>query len=112
MEAGLEFARSRGHMHHVMYSRRVLLIHLFHEGWWDQLLEESQEVIEWDSERGGTQIEPWTLADVGRVLAHRGEAVKASKLVQAVLPRAREIADPQTVLPLLVTAAVVELCAG
>jgi class 3 adenylate cyclase/tetratricopeptide (TPR) repeat protein len=112
VEAGLEFARSRGHAHHVMYSRRVLLIHLFHEGRWDHLLAEADEVIEWDRERGGTQIEPWTLADVGLVLAHRGEATKASQLIQAVLPRAREIADPQTILPLLATAAVVELAQG
>jgi class 3 adenylate cyclase/tetratricopeptide (TPR) repeat protein len=112
VEAGLEFARSRGHVHHVMYSRRVLLIHLFHEGRWDHLLAESDEVIEWDRERGGTQIEPWTLADVGLVLAHRGETTKASRLIQAVLPRAREIADPQTILPLLATAALVELAQG
>ena len=39
------------------------------------------------------------------MLAHRGQAVNAASLVSAVLPRAREVADPQTVLPLLVTAA-------
>lgn len=69
-------------------------------------------MIKWDRKRGGTQIEPWALVDLGLVLAHRGETATASKLVQAALPRAREIADPQTILPLLATAAVVELSRG
>jgi class 3 adenylate cyclase/tetratricopeptide (TPR) repeat protein len=112
VEAGLEFARSRGHIHHVMYSRNVLLWHLFHEGRWDHLLEESSDVIEWDRQRGGTQLEPWALADTGQVLAHRGEGSRAGSLLAAVLPWAREIGDPQSVLPLLSTAAVVALASG
>ena len=109
VEAGLEFARSRGHMHHVMYSRGTLLWHLFHEGRWDELLRESGDVIAWDRERGGTQLEPWAVADTGRVLVHRGEVSKAEQLVAAVLPRARDIADPQTILPLLSTAALLAI---
>ena len=95
-----------------MYSRRVLLIHLFHEGRWDHLLAESDEVIEWDGTGQGRRSSPGRSADVGLVLAHRGETTKASRLIQAVLPRAREIADPQTILPLLATAARMELAQG
>jgi class 3 adenylate cyclase/tetratricopeptide (TPR) repeat protein len=112
VEAGLEFARGRGHLHHVMYSRSTLLQYLFHEGRWDELLRESDEVIAWDRERGGTQLEPWAAADTGWVLAHRGEVSKAEALVGAVLPRAREIADPQTILPLLLNAAFLALTRG
>jgi len=112
VEAGLEFARSRGHLHHVMYSRNVLLWHLFHEGRWDHLLRESDDVVAWDRERGGTQLEPWALADAGRVLAHGAGALGAAEQVRAVLPRAREIGDPQSVLPLLSTAALLALAAG
>jgi class 3 adenylate cyclase/tetratricopeptide (TPR) repeat protein len=110
--AGLEFARSRGHLHHVMYSRASLLWHLFHEGRWDHLLQESEEVVAWDLERGGTQLEPWALADTGRVLAHRADAPRGVHLVTAALPRAREIADPQTVLPLVSTAALLAYALG
>jgi class 3 adenylate cyclase/tetratricopeptide (TPR) repeat protein len=107
VEAGLEFARARGHMHHVMYSRGNLLWHLFHEGRWDELLDESEAVIEWDRERGGTQLEAWAVPDTARVLAHRGDVAKAEALLSAVLPRAREIADPQSIFPLLSMAALV-----
>ena len=109
VEAGLEFARSRGHLHHEMYSRGVLLWHLFHEGRWDHLLEESDAVVAWDRERGGTQLEPWVLADTGRVVAHRRDASNTVELFSAALARAREIGDPQTVLPLLATAALLAL---
>ena len=109
LEAGLEFARSRGHTHHVMVSRAYLLTHLFHEGRWDELLEEADTVIEWDRERGATQIEAWTVTDAAMVLVHRGQTSKATSLVSATLPRARGIADPQTVLPVLATAALVAL---
>jgi tetratricopeptide (TPR) repeat protein len=111
-EASLEFARSRGHVHHVMYSRMNLLWSLFHEGRWDELLAEADEVIEWDRERGGTQLELWTLSDLAVVLTHRGQASRAAELVSAVLPRAREVGDQQTVLPLLVAAALAARARG
>jgi class 3 adenylate cyclase/tetratricopeptide (TPR) repeat protein len=106
LEAGLEFARSRGHAHHVMWSRVSLLRHLFHEGRWDELVREAVELIEWDRDRGGTQLELWALFDYAQVLVHRGEATNGANALSAALPRAREVADPQTVLPLLVSAAV------
>jgi class 3 adenylate cyclase/tetratricopeptide (TPR) repeat protein len=106
IEAGLEFARSRGHTHHVVYSRTSLLWHLFHEGRWDELLREAVELIEWDRDRGGTQLELWALSDYAQVLVHRGKATSATNALSVALPRAREVGDPQTVLPLLVSAAV------
>ena len=45
MEASLEFARARGHAHHVVYARMKLLWHLFHEGRWDELLAQADELI-------------------------------------------------------------------
>ncbi len=107
LETGLEFARSRGHTHHVMVSRAYLLTHLFHEGRWDELLEEADALIQWDRERGATQIEAWTTTDAAMVLVHRGQISKATTLVSATLPRARDIGDPQTTLPVLAIAALV-----
>jgi tetratricopeptide (TPR) repeat protein len=103
--AGLELARSRGHAHHVMVSRAYLLTHLFHEGRWDELLEEADALIEWDRERGATQIEAWVLVDAVNVLVHRGQTLRVNALLSPALPRARRIGDPQTVLPLVATAA-------
>ena len=107
LEAGLELARSRGHTHHVMVSRQYLLGHLYHEGRWDELLGEADALIEWDRERGATQIETFALTDVAEVLVHRGQASKATTFVSAALPRARQIGDPQVVLPALAIAALV-----
>ena len=101
MEASREYARSRGHFHHVMYMRMNLLACLFHEGRWDELLLEADEVIEWDRERGGTQLELWALSNYALVQVHRGQSAVATDHVAAALPRAREVGDPQTVLPLL-----------
>ena len=101
VEAGLEFARSRGHVHHVIYSRRLLLRYLFHDGLWDDVLRQADELLEWDRARGGSQIEHWVLGDTALVLANRGQASRAASMIEEALPGAREIADPQTVLPLL-----------
>ena len=101
VEAGLEFARSRGHVHHVIYSRRLLLRYLFHDGLWDDVLRQADELLEWDRARGGSQIEHWVLGDTALVLANRGQASRAASMIEEALPGAREIADPQTILPLL-----------
>jgi class 3 adenylate cyclase/tetratricopeptide (TPR) repeat protein len=112
VEAGLELARSRGHVHHVMVSRGYLNWFRFHEGAWDELLGEADELIEWDRARGATQIEVFALTDAARVLVHREQASRAASFVSAALPRGRQIGDPQVLLPTLATAALVALEQG
>jgi len=109
---GLEFARNRGHIHHVIYSRRLVLRYMFHDGFWDELLREAGELLDWDRARGGSQIEPWVLADSALVLAHRGQASKAAASIADALPGAREIGDPQTVRPLLAYGALASCVVG
>jgi hypothetical protein len=109
---GLEFARNRGHVHHVVYSRRLLLRYMFHEGNWDALLQEADELLEWDRVRGGTQLEPWVLGDSSLVLVNRGQAGKAIDVIADALPGAREIGDPQTVRPLLAYGALAACVSG
>jgi class 3 adenylate cyclase/tetratricopeptide (TPR) repeat protein len=106
LEASLEYARSRGHVHYVMHGRMNLIWCSFHEGRWDEVPPEAEAVIEWDRGRGGTQLELWTLSEYLLVLAHRAEAAKADQLLAGALPRAREVGDQQTLVPLLVAAAV------
>ena len=110
--AGLELARSRGHGHHVMWSRSVLLWHLFHEGRWDELLAEADELVGWDRAQGGTQIETFALAHSAHVLVHRGDVAGASGRISECLPRARQVGDPQTILPILTIASLVEMARG
>ncbi len=112
VEAGLEFARSRGHVHHVIYSRRLLLRYMFHDGLWDDLLREADELLEWDRARGGSQLEPWVLGDSALVLVNRGQAAKATDVIAEALPGAREIGDPQTVRPLLAYGALAACASG
>ena len=52
-----------------------------------------------------SQIEPWVLADSALVLVNRGQASTALGMIEGALPQAREIADPQTVRPLLAVGA-------
>jgi class 3 adenylate cyclase/tetratricopeptide (TPR) repeat protein len=109
---GLEFARSRGHIHHVVYSRRLVLRYMFHDGLWDELLREADELLEWDRARGGSQLEPWVVGDSALVLVNRGEAANAARLIADALPGAREIGDPQTVRPLLAYGALASCAVG
>ena len=51
------------------------------------------------------RLEPWVLADSALVLVNRGQASTALGVIEGALPQAREIADPQTVRPLLAVGA-------
>jgi hypothetical protein len=112
LEAGIDLARSRGHTHHVMVSRGYLNWFWFHEGRWDELIESAGDLIERDRARGATQIEVFALTDSARVLVHREQASRAADFVDAALPRARHIGDPQVLLPTLATAALVAIARG
>lgn len=106
---GLEFAQSRGHTHHVMYSRSLLLGYRFHDGDWDDVVADASELIEWDSLRGETMLQIFARATAALVLLHRGQIDEATSVVSAALTRARQIGEPQVVEPSLVTAALVAL---
>ena len=100
-EASLEFSQRRGLMHNVMWTRAALLTYLYQLGEWDELLRESDELVRWDREHGGTQIEISALTVGAAALAQRGRLDEAARDVAIFLPRAREIGDPQAVGPAL-----------
>ena len=112
LESSLEFSRRRGLTHHAWWTRASMLWHLFEDGRWDQLLREADEVIRWDQEQGGTQIEVNARMAVAPVLAHRGADADALGHVAVFLPRSREIGDPQSLAPALVQAALVHALGG
>ena len=109
---GLEFAKRRGLTHHVMWSRASLLPYSYELGEWDEVLRESEEIVSWDREHGGTQIEILALTVRASILAQRGRIDEAARDTAVVLPRAREIADPQVLAPALILGALVSALRG
>ena len=112
LEGSLDFARRRGLTHHLWWTRASTLWHLFETGRWDELLREADEVIRHDQEQGGTQIEVNARMAQAPALAHRGALEDALRSVAVFLPKSREIADPQSLAPALVQAALVHALAG
>jgi hypothetical protein len=107
VDTSLEFARSRGLTHHEMWSRSARLWLLYVLGEWDELLREAPELLAWDQDRGGTQIGVNVLMTSAPARAQRGSVGEAVRDVAIFLPRARQIADPQTLAPALTSAAFV-----
>ena len=89
-----------------------MLWHLYEAGEWDELLREYREVVRWDQEQGGTQIEVNARTATVAALAQRGEFDEAFRSIAVFLPRAREIADPQALAPALNEAAFVHALYG
>ena len=112
VEAGQEFARQRGLTHHVMWSRAARVNFLYELGEWDELLQETDEVVRWDRDQGRTQIEVVALTLASPVHVQRGAVELAKEHAAIFLPRAREIEDPQTLGPALAAAALVSAAGG
>jgi class 3 adenylate cyclase/tetratricopeptide (TPR) repeat protein len=106
VQASLDFARRCGLTHHEMWARATRLFFLYELGKWDELLREADEVVRWDrDERGGSQIEVWALIASAPVRVQRGSVDEARRDAATFLPRAREVANPQTLTPALTQAA-------
>jgi class 3 adenylate cyclase/tetratricopeptide (TPR) repeat protein len=111
-DTGIEFARERGITNAVMWHRAERLRCLYHAGDWDELVREVDELVSWEAETGGGQLELFGSPWVEDVLVHRGSVADAARLLDTLLPRARDNADPQVLVPSLVTAALVESARG
>jgi class 3 adenylate cyclase/tetratricopeptide (TPR) repeat protein len=105
VDAARDLSRRRGLTPSEMWARATRLWNLYELGEWDELLTEAQEIIAWDREQGGTQIEVYGLMVVAPVHAQRGRLDEAAEEVEAFVPRAREITDPQSILPALIQGA-------
>jgi tetratricopeptide (TPR) repeat protein len=109
---GIDFSRRRGLTHNVMWMRSEKLRSLYHLGAWDELLREADELVRWQEEHGGGQIEIFGRVQLADVFTHRGLMTDAVRHVDALLPRARESGDPQVLVPGLATAALVSSARG
>ncbi|MGH3133579.1 MAG: hypothetical protein ACRDNY_07545, partial [Gaiellaceae bacterium] len=112
LESSLDFSRRRGLKHHEMWTRGAMLWQLYETGRWDDALREADELIRWDAEQGGTQIEVGARVSTVSIHAQRGALDEARRSVAVFLPRAREIGDPQTLAPALNESAFVHASSG
>jgi class 3 adenylate cyclase/tetratricopeptide (TPR) repeat protein len=106
--AGIEFGERRGLVLPVMWARTESLWPLFDLGRWDELLRIAGELTDWDRAQGGGQVTVVALTYTAYVLVCRGEVGRAHGLAQQFLPRAREIRDPQVLVPAGAVAALIE----
>ena len=111
-DEGIEFARGRGVMDSAMWHRGERLRCLYHAGEWEHGTGEADELIRWEAESGGGQIELFARAFLADVLVHRGALAEAASQVDVLLPRARENGDPQVLVPGLVVAALLAFSRG
>jgi class 3 adenylate cyclase/tetratricopeptide (TPR) repeat protein len=110
--SGIEFSERRGLIRQAMWTSAESLWMLFEAGQWDELLHRAERLIEWDRGRDGSQIGVIALTERARVLVHRSKFREAAALEDDFLPRARQIGDPQVLLPALATAALIEQARG
>ena len=110
--AAIEFSERRGLTRQVMWTTTETLWTLYDLGRWDELLPVADRLVEWDRAGGGSQIGAIALSYEAHVLVLRGEVSAATALVHGFLPRSREIADPQVLIPSLVIAALIEHAGG
>ncbi len=111
-QAGTDLAERRGIVDMIVGCRNLSLGPLFDLGRWDELLSVADEVIGWSNEAGSVYAailaQPWK----AQVLSWRGATAEAATLTSEFVPIAREIADPQVVVPAFVAAALVAVSEG
>ena len=78
---------------------------LYDLGRWDELQAVAEDVLSADPDR--SQVSFVCLPYVAFTKAWRGELEEAARIVEEILPRSREIHDPQVLLPALEAAALV-----
>jgi class 3 adenylate cyclase/tetratricopeptide (TPR) repeat protein len=109
--AGVDFGERRGIAALTLAGAWIIWM-LFDLGGWDELLQVSDELIAWDRQHSGSYFGVAALTYRAQVLALRGRLDEAKQLKDEFLPRAREIEDPQILLPALATGAQIDLAVG
>jgi hypothetical protein len=109
---GMDFTERRGHAHGTLWLQAESTWLLYDAGDWDQLLETADAVIAADQQRGGSNITDLVTSYRAKVLVNRGGVAAAADMVERFLPRARETAEPQILLPALLVAGLVRHAQG
>ncbi|HSL26571.1 MAG TPA: AAA family ATPase, partial [Acidimicrobiia bacterium] len=101
IEEAIAYGTARGLPAHVDWSRNTRNEALFPLGEWDQCLKEAQDLLAEDLMRGGSQVGTFAKAWAGLVRFFRGETSEPLAMLEEALKSAREIEDPQALLPCL-----------
>jgi class 3 adenylate cyclase/tetratricopeptide (TPR) repeat protein len=106
-----QFANRRGLLAQAMWGAAESTWMLYELGDWDEVLEVADQVIEWARDHQAAQHLVIGLTYRARVLAERGETATTA-LIEEFLPKAREIGDPQILVPALGVAALIRRAAA
>ena len=109
---GVEFAERRGLAFPVAMVKTIKAEFLFKLGRWDETLELTDELLEWERTHRASQIRVRAARERCRVLLLRGQAEAAAASLEELLSDARRAGDPQTVIPVLALGASIELARG
>jgi len=110
--AGIEFGERRGLTLPVMWAKAETLWPLFDLGQWEELLRIGADLIERDRRQGGGQVTVVALTYMAYVFVYRGQLGRAQALADEFLPRAREIRDPQVLVPAVAVVSLIEHTRG
>jgi len=110
---GIDFALKHGAGRPVSWAKAETTWRLFDLGRWDEVIEVADDVAQWEEKHGG-QAQPGVISGIEKmhVLSYRGSHEEAARLEDVLLPRTREIGDPQVLWQALVVASVARLGRG
>jgi tetratricopeptide (TPR) repeat protein len=111
-ETGIDFTERRGITFRAMWLKAQTVWALFELGRWGEVVRTTDELIEWESTRGGSQVGTIALPFKARVLMWRNALTEAASLMEETLARARDIGDPHVLAPALASAALVQQARG
>ncbi len=106
-QEGIDYNATHGARRQMTWAKAETTWRLFDLGRWDEVIERADEIARWEEEHGG-QAQPGTISAIEKlhVLTYRGRHQEAARLEEDVLPKAREIGDPQVLWQALMVAAV------
>lgn len=101
IEEAIAYGTARGLPAHVDWSRNTRNEALFPLGEWDECLKVAEDLLAEDAKRGGSQVGTFAKAWAALVRFFRGETTEPLAMMEEALVSAREIEDPQALIPCL-----------
>lgn len=101
IEEAIVYGTNRGLPSHVDWSRSTRNEALFPMGDWDECLKVADELVEEDAKRGGSQVGTFASVTSALIRFFRGDTAAPLAELEEGLKVAREIQDPQVIIPVL-----------
>jgi len=112
MREGIAWAEEHGQAGPAHWGKAESLWMLLDLGRWDELLALAEEIVVWSRSFEAAYLEAIAGSFAAEALAWRGKVEDAAARIQASLPLARQIRDPQVLIPALSIAALVRSAEG